>query len=352
MKILNSIALIFLSILLFSCKEQLDTGESDTSSLDYTLVETTLVEVSNDPIPLYSIGTVDSDKDINLSFKIGGVIMDVFADEGNYVKKGKLLAHLRTTEIDNQVFKAKRALSKALRDLDRTRAMFADSVATLENVQDLETLVAVSKSDVDIAEFNQNYPKIVAPEDGRIIERLAEPNELAGPGQSIFVLASSKGSSVVKASFSDKDIAAINYGDAADIEFDAFPGEIIRGTVTQIAESSDPLTGTFFVDISVRSSKKRLRNGYVGRVSVLPKQTKSYYKIPIDAIVEGSDNNLILFVPDKSDTIAHELEVSPFKITSDYVAVYRNGISEINEVITRGAPYLQAEDKIKIKNKN
>ena len=82
----------------------------------------------------------------------------------------------------------------------------------------------------------------------------------------------------------------------------------------------------------------------------MPKQTKSYYKIPIDAIVEAKDNNLVLFVPDKSDTIAHKLEVSPFKITSDFVAVYRNGIPELNEVITRGAAYLQAEDKIKIKH--
>jgi len=350
MTIKYSIPIIILTILTFSCKEQIEAEDSDDTSIDYTLVETAMVEVSNDPIPLYSIGRVDSDKDIKLSFKIGGVIMDVFADEGNYVKKGKLLAHLRTTEIDNQVFKAKRALSKAERDLDRTRSMFADSVATLENVQDLETLVEVSKSDVEIAEFNQNYAKIIAPENGRIIQKLAEANELAGPGQPIFVLASSKGASVVKASFSDKDIAAINYGDAADIVFDAFPGETFRGTVTQIAESSDPMTGTFFVDISVRSSKKRLRNGYVGRVSVLPKQTKSYYKIPIDAIVEGRDNNLVLFVPDKSDTIAHKLEVRPFKITSDYAAVYRTGIPEINEVITRGAPYLQSEDKIKIKH--
>jgi len=343
--------LLFLLLTCIGCKETIDNTDSAEESVsNQTLVETQKVEVSNDPIPLHSIGTVASDKDIKLSFKVGGVIMDISADEGQYVKKGKLLAHLRTTEIDNQVFKATRALTKASRDLERTKSMYADSVATLANVQDLETLVAVTESDLKIAEFNQQYAKIIAPENGRIIKKLAESNELAGPGQPILVLASNKGATTVKASYSDRDIARINYGDKATIELDAFPGEIMSGTVTQIAESSDPMTGTFFVDIAVRSSKKRLRNGYVGRVSIYPQQAKSYYKIPIAAIVEGRDNQLLLFVPDSSDTIAHQIEVNPFKITSEYIAVSRNEELTIDEVITRGAAYLKENDRIKIKN--
>lgn len=346
-KIYIIICVCFLSLL--SCKEQLEEVETTTIQKKYTLVQTEKVELSNEAIPLFSIGTVASDKDIKLAFKIGGVIMDIYADEGKYVKKGELLAILRTTEIDAQVFKAKRALTKAERDLQRIQLMYKDSVATLENVEDLTTLVEVSRSDVEIAEFNQKYAKIIAPESGRLIQRLAEPGELTAPGSPIFILSSNKGKTIVKATFSDKDISRIQYGNKAEIEFDAFPNEVITGKVSQISESADPRTGTFQVDIALRSGGKRMRNGYVGRVSVFPKQDRSYYRIPIDAIVEGESDYLKIFTPNMSDTIAHLVSVKPFKITSDYVAVYRDGLPDLSRVITKGAPYLKDLDKIKIK---
>ena len=351
---MSKIFIIFINISLCiasisGCKEQIEEVASSTERLNYTLVNTKKVELSNEAIPLFSIGTVASDRDIKLAFKIGGVIMDVYADEGKYVKKGDLLAVLRTTEIDAQVFKAKRALTKAERDLKRIQFMYQDSVATLENVDDLTTLVEVSRSDVDIAEFNQKYARISAPESGRLIQRLAEPGELTSPGRPIFILSSNKGKAIVKATFSDKDISRIHYGNKAEIEFDAFPNEIIEGKITQISESADPMTGTFQVDIAVNPGTKRMRNGYVGRVSVFPKQLKSYYKIPIDAIVEGESDYLKIFTPNESDTVAHLISVKPFKITSNYVAVYREGLPDLSRVITKGAPYLKDLDKIKIK---
>ena len=73
---------------------------------------------------------------------------------------------MRTNEIDAQVLKAERALQKAKRDLERVQKMYADSAATLENVQDLTTLVQVSEADVDVAKFNQTYAKIISPVSG------------------------------------------------------------------------------------------------------------------------------------------------------------------------------------------
>lgn len=342
------IGLAFMSCVCFSCKETLEDTDAKSERRNYTLVETAPVELSNDAIPVYSIGRAASDKEVKLSFKVGGLIWSVFADEGDYVKKGTMLANLRTDEIDAQVFKAERALQKARRDLERIKAMFADEVATQENVDDLMTLVAVSESDLSVAKFNQKYAKIVSPANGRIIKRLAEPNELVSPGQPLFILSSNQGATIVKASLSDKDISRISYNDKADILFDAFPGDTIKGYVSQISESSDPMTGTFDVDISVATKKKRIRNGYIGRVLLKPSQNNVYYKIPIDAIVEGQEKSLTIFTPVSGDSIAQELTVTPFQITSKYIAVYQDGSSSIKRVITKGAPYLKDQDKIKI----
>ena len=125
-------------------------------------------------IPIYTIGRVSTGTETKLSFKTGGYIEALYVDEGDYVRKGKMLAQLQTTEIDAQVNKTRRALEKAMRDLERFQSMLADSIATLENVQDLTTQVEIAKADLEIAQFNQGYSKIVAPVSGRVVMKLSE----------------------------------------------------------------------------------------------------------------------------------------------------------------------------------
>ncbi|MEM9930430.1 MAG: efflux RND transporter periplasmic adaptor subunit, partial [Bacteroidota bacterium] len=315
--------ILFFSLLLFAlsaCKENLDdVQQAAAGRQDVTAVRVVTVETTTNPIPIFTLGKVSSSTETKLSFKIGGVIASMTADEGDYVRKGQTIARLRKDEIDAQVLKAQRALTKAERDLERIKAMYADSAATLENVQDLTTLVEVSRADLDIATFNQQYANIVSPVSGRVLRRLAEPNELIGPGQPIFLVASSqKNNQVVRVGLSDKDINQIAIGTPADLQFDAYPGDTIPGRVTQIDENADPMTGTFGVEIAVNAGDRRLRNGYLGRVTLLPKIAKPYYKIPIDAIVEGGDGNIVIFKPIQGDTIAQELITRPFHINSSF----------------------------------
>lgn len=346
----NTSLLIMLTFVLSNCKEKIAEVESASQEiLNYTIVEVADVEISNDPIPVYAIGHVASDEEVKLSFKIGGIISGLSADEGDYVKQGAQLASIRTTEIDAQVLKAQRALQKARRDLDRVQKMHEEQAATLENVQDLTTLVEVSKADLDIAQFNQKYAKIISPVNGRILRKLAENEELVSPGQPIFIIASSQKSQVVKVSLSDRDITQINYGDKAKIFFDAYPNTIFEGSVLQISESSDPRTGTFEVDLRVNKKGKRLRNGYIGRIEILPRQVSSYYKIPIDALVEGNDELLTVFIPEKGDSVAHEVALKPDFIGENYFTVERSEDLVLDRVITSGAPYLLDKDKIKVK---
>ena len=345
----NLFSFIIVLVLFCACKENLEeVQKAGIQQENYTRVKVAPVSLSNDPIPIHLIGKVASDKEIKLSFKIGGIITAINADEGDYVQKGKRLASIRTDEIDAQVLKAQRALQKAERDLERIEKMYADSAATLENVQDLTTLVQVTKADLDVATFNQEYAKIVSPVSGRIIRRMAEPNELVSPGQPVFMVSSNNQTiTVVKASISDKDLNRVNYNDPAAILFDAFPGDTLSGKLIQIAENADPMTGTFELEIAVNATGKRLRNGYVGRIMLLPRQQKHFYKIPISAVVEGNKNKLKIFIP-HNDTIAKEIEVIPFYITSDFIAVNKNEALNLKKVITAGAPYLTNGDRIKI----
>ena len=330
-----------------ACKEEIPgLDEAKVTNTDYTLVEVENIDISNDPIPIYSIGKVGTEEEVKLSFKIGGIISYIEGEEGKYIKAGETLARLRTDEIDAQVKKAERALQKAQRDLQRVQKMYNEGAATLENIQDLTTLVDISKADLQIARFNQNYASIVSPVSGRILRKNAEANELVSPGQPIFILSASQSSSLLKASISDKDITKINYGDSVRVFFDAYQDDVFIGRVLRFSESADPRTGTFEVDINLNEKGKRLRNGYIGRVEIYPRQAASYLKIPIDALVEGIDEGIIIFTPEGE--IARRHVVSPEYIGKDFFTISRSESYDFTEVITTGAPYLLDGGKIKI----
>ncbi len=345
------LGLFFLLSLITACKVDYSDPEAEKiSRQSKNFVKIAKVEERNEPIPIYAIGRLGSDQEVKLSFKIGGIIASISADEGDYVKEGKTLATLRTNEIDAQVLKAQRMVQKSERDLERIKKMYADSAATLENVQDLKTALEVAQADLDIASFNQKYARITSPVAGRIIRRLAEPNELIAPGQPIFIIATASGKThVMKVAISDRDINRIGYKSSAEVFFDAFPGQSFAAGVAMIAENADPVTGTFEVELAIRAGQYRLRNGFIGRVEITPEEKSSYLELPMAAIVEGDQQSLSVFVPEKQDTIARMFLVEPIRITSSSVFVKKPEVNSFDRVITSGAPYLTDGDRIYVK---
>ena len=81
-------------------------------------------------------GTLAGKEEVSLAFKIGGVVSRIVVDPGQPVRAGQVLAELRPTEIAAQVASAQEARRKAERDLARVTKLYADSVATLEQLQD------------------------------------------------------------------------------------------------------------------------------------------------------------------------------------------------------------------------
>jgi len=111
-------------------------------------VKTTPVKQEEIVTLIHTSGKLFSEAEMKLSFKIGGIIEEIFVDEGQQVHKGKLLAKLDQAEIEAQVNQAKNAFEKANRDRDRVYKLYEDSVATLEQLQDATTGLEIVKSNL------------------------------------------------------------------------------------------------------------------------------------------------------------------------------------------------------------
>jgi RND family efflux transporter MFP subunit len=284
---------------------------------------------------------------MTLSFKIGGFVEEIRVDEGDRVRKGQVLAHLDLEEINAQVQRAEANLAKARRDLRRAKALYQDSVATLEEKQNAQTAVDVAASDLQVARFNKQHSTIVAPADGQILRRMAEENEQLPAGTPVFEFGAETEGWVMRVGLADEDVVTLRLGSPAEVQFDAFPEETFEARVTEIADAAEPISGTFEVELQIADPEGKLKSGLIGKADITPVDTKRYFFVPTSAIVEGDGQFGVVYGLAESSRDgaenAHRVErrsVRIERILGEQVAI-RSGLDGVERVVTRGGPYLE-----------
>jgi RND family efflux transporter MFP subunit len=295
--------------------------------------------------PIDVTGVVAARDELRLSFKLGGLVQHIAVREGDRVHKGQLLAQLDPTEIAAQVEQTRQMSDKAERDLARGAALHADQVIPLEQLQNLRTQADVARSQLRAARFNQQYASITAPTDGVVLRRLIGERELVAPGQAALLLGRNDNGYIVRFAVADRSIVQLRSGDPVELRLDAWPADIFKAAVSQIANAADPASGLFAVEARMDNTTRPLASGLVGRVRLWPQTvanaTLPY--VPIGAVLEGNDNHARVFVVDGDIARSRTIEVA--FITADSVAV-RNGVKPGEKVIAVGAPYVEDGGKI------
>ena len=297
--------------------------------------------------PVTATGTLGPKEEIPLSFKVGGVIAQLRVDEGQSVRAGDTLALLDLSEIDAAVVRARSAADKAERDLTRAQRLYGDSVATLEQAQNAETGRDVARAELETATFNRRYAIIIAPASGVILKRSAEPGELVQAGMPILKLGSHARGVVVRAGLADRDVVRVRLGDRAVVRFDAFPDQTFEGSVTELAGASDPMTGTYDVEVTIPAASP-LASGLVGQVEIRPAATHRVALIPIESLLEADGSHATVFAVSADGRRAERRSVTIAFLTGDRVAV-TSGLEGVTTVVTDGAAYLDDGATLRIR---
>ncbi|MEL7529944.1 MAG: efflux RND transporter periplasmic adaptor subunit [Bacteroidota bacterium] len=343
---MKNIPLLFLLALILACgKPQ---PQASVKTEEAIVVSTAKVTSSLKADAVVGTGRLAAQEEVRLSFKIGGIIKNIYTEAGRSVRKGQVLARLDATEIDAQVFQSQEALRKAERDLARVQSLYADSVTTLENVQDLNTAKAVAEANLKIARFNQQHAVIYAPTSGKVLKRFAEQGELVGAGSPILFIASTQGTQVVKVGLADRDIVRLKKGDQAEAVFDVWPDQVFPARLSEIAAGADPMSGTYEVELSLSKVPDALKNGFVASVSIFPSEQEEMRQIPLGALVEAGPEYAAFYIPTQDGKRVKLHTIKHYEIHDEWLSVSASEWGEPTEVVTRGAKYLRPEQAITI----
>lgn len=296
---------------------------------------------------LHAVGSVAPRDEVRLSFKTPGVVASIDVREGDLVRQGQVLAVLEQAEVDAAIRQASAATAKAERDLARARALYADGVATKEQLQDLTTAYQMARAAQDSAEFNARFTRIEAPADGVVTRRLGEPRELVAAGQPLLVVGSTGRGWVVHASLTDRDVVRVRHDDPAVVSLDAYPGREFTGRVTRIGAAADAATGTFRMEVTVDTGDIRLAQGLVARVEVRDGRETARPVVPLTALLEADSGKAVVYVVDAPQMLARRVVVQTGRFAGDRVEI-ASGLEPGQRVVIDGAAYLQEGDTVRV----
>jgi membrane fusion protein, multidrug efflux system len=290
-------------------------------------------------------GRLQGKQEMSLAFRNGGTVRRLVVETGATVRRGQLLATLDRTESGAQLAQAEAAFEKARRDLARAEQQRAGGAISVADFQNARTTVEQAEAGLRAARYADQVTVLRAPDDGQVQRRLVEVNEQVAPGQPVFAMRSAGRGWVTRVGLVDRDAVQVRIGDRATTRFDAFPGVVFPGTVTEIAGAAWPQTGTYQVEVSVEPGSAQLLSGLVAKVEIEPSQVPVVRAVPIEAVVEGNGLQASVYVA-QADATARKVPIRIAFIEGSQVAV-ATGLDGVVEVVTDGASYLAPGTRVR-----
>lgn len=299
-------------------------------------------------------GLVASKAEVPLAFKIGGVVAELLPQEGERVARGQRLGRLELDEIEGRLDQASVALEQAQRDLERVRGLYRDGAATEEELEKTTTAVRLASSELEIASFNHDYATVHSPVAGWVLDRRAEPGQLVGPGEPVLVVGSSESGWVVRVGLADRDVVRVARGDRATVALAALPSVEIPAQVTQIAETADPTTGTFEVELQLLTAgseaRGRIKSGFVARATLAPEASGTTPTVPVEALVRADGRDGLVYGVEPETGRFWPVPIAIGGFDGDRLVV-REGLEEVAWVITDGADRLTRDSRLDIRDR-
>lgn len=341
------IQLSFVALLVLACGQKENARFSPALEDQSIPVKVSAVTEKVLTTTVVATGMVASQSEIKLAFKTGGVINRLSVKEGDFVRKGQVLATLDFSEIAAQVAQARLAMEKSSRDLKRVENLYQDSVATLEQLQNATTQQKVNEANLEIAEFNKQYSAIVAPVSGRVLRKLSETGELIGPGSPVLVIASTESDWVVKVGLTDREVVQAAIGDAAKVRMDAHPGIVFDAQISQIAQVANPMTGLYEAELVIESGNYRMVSGLVAKAEITLGNDRPAPFVPIGAIVEADGLNGFVYVLDSQQSTVKKTAIQILGMQGQEIAL-STPLASKTAVVTTGTAYLSDGVKVKV----
>lgn len=227
-------------------------------------------------------GSLQPEQDATVRAELPGAVVQTYADVGQRVGRGALLARLDDRAIRDAylsartgVVTAENSYAVARRELDRTETLARAGAIAERNVElarnaatSASAQLANARAILANAEKQLGYTQIRAPFDGVVSERQASAGDVVSPGTALFTVVN-PASMRLEASVPANQLTAVRVGLPVEFSVSGYPNRPFAGRITRVSPTADPATGQVQIVATLPNAGNTLVGGLFaeGRVA-------------------------------------------------------------------------------------
>ncbi|WP_416423516.1 efflux RND transporter periplasmic adaptor subunit [Pseudomonas sp. App30] len=317
------------------------------------------------PVIQQALGTVIPNYSVTVTSRVDGELMAVYFTEGQFVKKGQLLA-----QIDPRAYQA--TLDQYQGDLAQNQALLKSAQLTAARYQRLFAKDSIAKQDldtqmatvgqyqgavkadlaqIDAAKLNLIYAKIVSPIDGFVGLRLVDPGNIVASSSTTGIVTVTQTNPIaVTFSIPQAQLATllpkVRKGEVLGVQALDQLGTtpLANGTLKFISNEIDTSTGSIKLKALFDNPDEKLYPNQFVNVKLTTDTLHNAVVVPSAAVQLSSDGEFLYAVKD-GKVQRRTIKVGP---VFGEQTVITQGVAAGEQVVTRGIDHLRDGSKVEV----
>ena len=266
-----------------------------------------------------SSGELRATRSVNVSPERQGLLDDLFVKEGDRVKKGQLIAKMKSGDYLYRFNELKAEFVKQRSAYERRKKLFVQGAISAEDLEEYRNRYLTSEARLKQREVEGSQLRVLAPFDGIITTRYAEPGAFVTPTTRASSTAGSTSTSIVElsqglevmAKVPESDVGRIRVNQDANVRVDAFPDKKYSAKVSEIAPRATKTNNvtSFEVTLILINPSEDLRIGMTVDIEFQIDETSISTLVPTVAIVTEEGKPGVLIVGQQSQPTFKEVEL-------------------------------------------
>lgn len=292
-------------------------------------------------------GLLEADETVGVNAEVNGRIRRLGVTEGEYVRKGDMVAELDLEQLDKQYEELEKSYELATEMYDRQKRLWDQNIGSeVQFLQAKNEKERLEKS-METLDFQRTKGGVAAPVSGVVDEVHIREGEIASPGMPIATILDVSRLKVV-ADVPENYLGSVSAGDRVDVRFPSVDLEM-TGRVILIGSKIDRANRTFKIEVRVPRTGKHMKPNLLAEVSVNDQRLEDVITVPINLVQQEISGREFLMVVDRAGEypLARKAYIKRGP-SNQYEVVIEEGITAGDEVIDKGSQSVKPGSPVEI----
>ncbi len=292
-------------------------------------------------------GQLKENKEVNIAFKVGGQVYNVMVDEGDYVKKGQVIARIDPRDYKIQLQSATAQYKQIQSEYTRYKELYKKNKLPINTLEKMEAGFLSAKSAYEAAENALEDTELKAPFEGFVYRKKINKFENVAPGQPIYTLLDVSHLEVVFSLPESKVNKAKSFN---DIRIDV-PNAGVYGLKADVLSVNEKTNGNDMFDVRLlinSPDNKVLKSGMSAKVNIkLHSDNSDSVVVPVESVFYKEGKARVWIVSEK-DLLVTSKAVVIDKIENEGMVTVTSGLTGEESVVVAGVYSLSENQPVKL----